>query len=172
MTSWILKSYIAGKLVFNNETLAIGDLLNRAATSNQGYADHYDVSLAVELNDCEACSVSADDSRLMQVLSNLMSNAIKYSPTGGCVRITAQCIEKIKCVFLLLIRVKASRTEFRDRIFTHFSQADSSDTREKGGTGLGLAISKEIIERQGGAIGFTSTPGRGTTFYFELDIIK
>jgi CheY-like chemotaxis protein len=58
--------------------------------------------------------------------------------------------------------------EFRKRIFQKFSQADSSDTRQKGGTGLGLNISRAIIERLGGSIGFDTRTGEGTTFYFEL----
>jgi signal transduction histidine kinase len=58
--------------------------------------------------------------------------------------------------------------QFRDRIFQKFSQADSSDTRQKGGTGLGLAISKELIERMRGSVGFESEEGRGSCFYFEL----
>jgi signal transduction histidine kinase len=57
---------------------------------------------------------------------------------------------------------------FRSRLFQKFSQADSSDTRQKGGTGLGLAICKEIIERMGGAVGVESTPGKGASFYFDL----
>jgi signal transduction histidine kinase len=59
---------------------------------------------------------------------------------------------------------------FHDRIFSYFSQADSSDTREKGGSGLGLAIPREIIKRQGGTIGFSSPAGGSATFYFELTV--
>jgi signal transduction histidine kinase len=58
--------------------------------------------------------------------------------------------------------------EFRGRLFQKFSQADSSDTRQKGGTGLGLAICKEIIERMGGSVGVDSIPGKGASFYFDL----
>jgi signal transduction histidine kinase len=58
--------------------------------------------------------------------------------------------------------------QFRDRIFQKFSQADASDTRQKGGTGLGLAISKELVERMGGRIGFESEEGQGARFYLEL----
>lgn len=164
-----IEKLLAGKTVFQHETVMVAELLRRAEASNQGYADQYDVSLAVELNAAEACSIIADESRLMQVLSNLISNAVKYSPKGGCVRITAERIDN-KLRISIIDNGEGVPTEYRERIFTHFSQADSSDTREKGGTGLGLAISKEIIERQGGAIGFSSTPGRGATFYFEFDI--
>ena len=62
--------------------------------------------------------------------------------------------------------------EFQERIFERFTQADSSDTRQVGGTGLGLAITKEIIERHGGRISFDNTPGKGSTFYFELPIVN
>ncbi|HBB79396.1 MAG TPA: hypothetical protein DC050_14620, partial [Pseudomonas sp.] len=59
---------------------------------------------------------------------------------------------------------------FRKRIFEKFSQADSSDTRQKGGTGLGLAISKELIERMHGRVGFDTEPGQGCCFWFELPV--
>ncbi|MDP3586231.1 MAG: ATP-binding protein, partial [Thiobacillus sp.] len=58
----------------------------------------------------------------------------------------------------------------RDRIFNKFSQADSSDARQKGGTGLGLAITRELLERMGGRIGFESVDGSGASFFFELPL--
>jgi CheY-like chemotaxis protein len=104
---------------------------------------------------------------LSQVLANLLSNAVKFSPAGGSVDVS------------LTLSQGRARVEVRDhgagipdeflpRIFQKFSQADSSDTRQKGGTGLGLNISKAIVERLGGTIGFDTAAGAGTVFFFEL----
>src|SRR3546814_7474785 len=87
--------------------------------------------------------------RLQQVLSNLLSNAAKFSPAGERVELSAQVSDG---------RVRVSvrdqgpgiSDEFRARVFQKFAQADSSDSRQQGGTGLGLAISKELIEQKGG----------------------
>jgi len=159
---------LAGKLTFNNDTVVMGDLIQKATTANQGYADQYGVSFSVENNGCDNETVIADEHRLMQVLSNLLSNAVKYSPKGGNVRIMIDCtVDKVRVS--VIDQGKGIPSEFRGHIFTRFSQADSSDTREKGGTGLGLSIAKDIIERLGGNIGFTSSPGEGATFYFELN---
>jgi len=166
-----IEKLLAGKQAFQKNEINIEKLINKAAVSNQGYADQYGVSFCVENNKCQPCYIIADESRLLQVLSNLISNAIKYSPTGGSINIIAQC-DKHKVRISIKDQGSGVPTEFRSRIFTHFSQADSSNTREKGGTGLGLAISKEIVERQGGNIGFISSPGEGATFYFEFEISR
>jgi signal transduction histidine kinase len=109
------------------------------------------------------------EGRLMQVMANLLSNAIKYSPEAGQVRIESRVLGK-------RVRISVSDNgpgvaiEFQGRIFEKFSQADSSDTREKGGTGLGLAITKEIVEKHGGTLNCISTPGEGACFSFELPL--
>jgi signal transduction histidine kinase len=111
--------------------------------------------------------VLANSDRLMQVLTNLLSNAAKFSPPGQPVRVAGARGTGG-------IRVTISDCgpgipeEFKDRIFEKFAQADASSTREKGGTGLGLSISKAIVERLGGTIGFEARPEGGTTFHFEL----
>jgi signal transduction histidine kinase len=108
---------------------------------------------------------------LQQVLANFLSNAVKFSPAGGTVELSAGARAG-------WARISVSDQgsgipdEFRARIFQKFSQADSSDTRQKGGTGLGLAICKELVERMGGRIGFESEPGRGTCFWFELPVAR
>ncbi len=100
-----------------------------------------------------------------------MSNAAKFSSDGGLVEMSiAGDGENVR------IAVKDSGRgvpdEFRESIFEKFSQADSSDTRQKGGTGLGLSIAKAIVEHHDGEIGFDSEVGIGSTFFFLLPVSK
>jgi signal transduction histidine kinase len=103
----------------------------------------------------------------MQVMTNLLSNAAKFSPRGDTVVVAAER-QGTQVRVSVTDRGPGIPEEFRHRVFQKFAQADSSTTRDKGGTGLGLSISKAIIERLGGRIGFTTGPGSGTTFHFDL----
>lgn len=158
----------SGKVTFNPALQPLRALLEQAISVNQGYAQQHQVSLELTRQDMDV-TVNVDADRFMQVMSNLLSNAIKYSPRGGVVsvRVTAQ-------LGRVLIQVVDQGTgipaEFKGRIFTKFSQADSSDTRAKGGTGLGLSIAKALVERMGGTIDYESVSGQGTTFYFDLPV--
>ena len=157
---------VAGKMHFDLREQPLMPLLEQALEQNQPYARRLDVSLQL-LERADAARVRVDSQRLLQVLANLLSNAAKFSQAGQVVELHAQ------------LRAEQVRVSVRDhgagvpepfqaRIFSKFSQADATSTREKGGTGLGLAISKEIIERLDGRIGFDSREGQGATFWFEL----
>ncbi len=158
---------IAGKMPMDIRTQPLAPLLEDALRSNQGYAEQYGVRF--EQGALPALSVAVDENRLQQVLANLLSNAAKFSPAGEVVTLAAERRGD---------QVRVSVTDrgpgipeaFRKRIFEKFSQADSSDTRQKGGTGLGLAISKELIERMHGRVGFDTEPGQGCCFWFELPV--
>jgi len=104
---------------------------------------------------------------MMQVLSNLLSNAAKFSFEGGQVEINASIQETEICISITDHGCGIPES-FRSRMFSKFSQADSSDTRQKGGSGLGLVVAKSIIEDHHGTIEYSSEEGKGTTFYVKI----
>ena len=156
----------SGRMTFNVVPLELVPLVALAIEANRTYGAEMGVSF--ELTGAVAgARVRADADRLTQVLTNLLSNAAKFSPRGDTVTVAVSRRDGA-------LRVAISDhgpgipPEFQGRIFQRFAQADSSDTRQKGGTGLGLSISRAIVERLGGRIGFDTAAGTGTTFYFDL----
>lgn len=156
---------LAGKMNFIPQQLDIDSFLAECVTSHQGFARQHDVQLSYTGG--PVAQVTADPMRLQQVLSNLLSNALKFSPAGSQVLLSAQALGG-QIRILVVDQGPGVPAEFVDRLFEKFSQADASDRRQKGGTGLGLAISKELMERMGGCIGFYPRPGGGSVFWVEL----
>lgn len=157
-----------GKMDFKMQRQKLMPLIEQALEDNQGYgtARHVELELTGRSYDTR---VNVDAHRLMQVLSNLLSNAIKYSPDNGTVEVAVHHDEQTARI-TVTDRGPGIPAEFRSRIFQKFSQADSSDTRQKGGTGLGLAIARELVVRMGGKIGFDSVEGQGASFYIEFPV--
>ncbi len=160
----------AGEMHFAYTDLALSELVEEAVTTNQSYANQYQVIFRVH-NNAPQIEVRADRQRLMQVLANLLSNAAKYSPTGEtvAVEITRRTLHARVSV---IDRGPGIPDEFRNRIFQKFAQLDASDRRQRGGTGLGLSLSKDIVEHMGGRIGFTSEVGQGTEFFIDLPLAQ
>ncbi|UTW12425.1 sensor histidine kinase [Marinobacterium rhizophilum] len=154
---------------FQLDPVSVSSLLDNAVSSMQGYADKYEVHCRRQPDEPGDLWVLGVEGRLMQVMSNLLSNAIKYSPANGEVLIDS-CVQNDRVRISVTDTGPGIAANFQHRIFEKFSQADSSDTRRKGGTGLGLAITKEIVEKHGGTLGCSSTPGEGACFYFELPL--
>ncbi len=147
---------------------ALLPLLQEAVAHSQGYADSYHVRLQLDTAALPPeTMVMIDNLRLQQVIANLISNAVKYSPQGGVVSIHASHHHD-------QVRVSVSDQgpgipeAFRARIFQKFAQADSSDSRQQGGTGLGLSICKALLERMNGQIGYDTELGVGSMFFFDL----
>lgn len=161
-----LEKIEGGKLAFDFTAVDLATLAARAVEDNEGYARKHNVNLSLETGGRTAL-VKADAQRIQQVFANLISNAVKYSPTEGVVEVRLEALPE---GFRISVRDHGAGIpdHFRDRIFQRFAQADSSDARQKGGTGLGLSITKAIVEHHRGHIGFTSTPGEGTVFFFDL----
>jgi len=156
----------AGKSQLLIGRVGVAALLKQAQAMNQAYADKFDVTLILEAPSAEL-EVLADADRLMQVITNLLSNASKFSPPGSSVRLRA-LPDSVQVRFEVEDDGSGIPEEFRGRIFQKFAQAESSAGRHFGGTGLGLAISRSLIEQMGGRIHFESRRGGGTIFFVEL----
>lgn len=157
----------SGKMDFQFTNKNIAVLIHDTILASEGFAKQYDVIIKEGEGLSKAYDTFIDRDRITQVITNLISNAVKFSPKKSSVLVDIAQREKD-----VLITVKDSGPgipdEFKSKIFSKFSQADSSDTRQKGGTGLGLNICKAIVEKHGGEIGYETTLGQGTTFFFSL----
>ena len=155
----------SGKLTLVSEVLPVNDLVRESMMLNKAFGERFGVRFVS--HDGTECKVRADRKRLLQVMTNLLSNAAKFSPEGGVVDISTEDAGGNVRV-AVHDRGSGIPEAFRTRIFGRFSQADSTATRQKGGTGLGLAICKRLVELMQGRIGFDDRPGGGSTFWFEL----
>ena len=154
------------EMVFKIEELEIGSLLEQALEANQAYAERFGVRLVLDAP-IPVARVAADPHRLMQVVTNLIANAVRFSPPAETVVVKARRVDG-RARVSVEDHGPGIPEEFRSRVFQRFAQADTSNTRPREGTGLGLSISKAIIERLCGCIGFETQAALGTTFHFEL----
>jgi PAS domain S-box-containing protein len=156
----------AGKMSFKFSMVDITKVVKESIATNQMYGEKFGVKIMLTESVSDVL-VNVDENRLLQVMANLISNAVKFSPQGELVKVTIRLINNHVRVSVIDAG-PGIPDEFQPRIFQKFSQADSTTTRVKGGTGLGLSITKAIIEKFGGTIGFITKPNIGTTFYFDL----
>jgi len=138
----------------------------RIDEKNQKFAVHIDRAIPR--------SLIGDDQRIAQVTTNLLWNAIKFTPEKGSISLAVRLLEKVNDFYILQFSVSDTgigiTPEQQEKLFQAFEQAESSTTRKYGGTGLGLAISKSIIEMMGGSIWVTSELGKGSTFTFTIKL--
>ncbi|MCQ2032923.1 CHASE domain-containing protein [Stutzerimonas kunmingensis] len=162
-----MEKIAAGKMSFELREHSLGDLLEESLASNQALCEQHGVCCTLEHP--TDVLVWVDGLRLQQVLGNFLSNAVKFTPEGGEIRLHSS-LHGTKVRISVTDQGPGIPEAFRSRVFEKFAQADASDSRQKSGTGLGLAITKELIERMGGTVGFDCVPGQGTTFWCELPI--
>ncbi|MEI7610560.1 MAG: PAS domain S-box protein, partial [Rhodospirillaceae bacterium] len=146
------------------------EALERAVADTRPYGEQFGVGLS--LAHCPGRDrISADFDRLVQIFTNLISNACKFSPAGGEVALAAAEAVPGRIRVSVADHGPGIPEAFRCRIFGKFAQADASDSKIKGGTGLGLAITRSLTERMDGAIWFESEVGRGTVFFVEFPLL-
>ena len=156
----------SGKLTLVPEIIRIDDLVRESMVLNKAFGERFKVRYEAT-SELPGREVNADRKRLLQVMTNLLSNAAKFSPEGQAVEVSAEDRDGVVRISVH-DRGPGIPENFRTRIFGRFTQADSTTARQKGGTGLGLAICKRLVEMMQGRIGFDDRPGGGTTFWFEL----
>ncbi|PUA17154.1 sensor histidine kinase [Glaciimonas sp. PCH181] len=165
----------SGKMRFEMANQALLPLAQQAIDATEGYAATFNVKLVLKIvPEDDKIHVSADRDKLIQVLINLLSNGIKFSPIEGTVTMEIHSYSKAGENWVRIAVIDHGcgiAKEFRNRIFQKFAMADSADSRKKDGTGLGLSISKSLIEQHGGEIDFFSEAGLPTEFFVCLPCV-
>ena len=156
----------AGALPMHLDDVALDVLARRVAERFRVQTDRHEISVRFP---ADFPLVKGDSMRLEQVLNNLVSNAIKYSPEGGRVRISGRVGEESVVVTVTDEGIGIPATE-QGRIFDAFYRVDNGSTRKTGGAGLGLFLARAIVEAHGGRMWVESEPGKGSSFSFALPI--
>lgn len=157
----------AGKMKFDMRALDLISLLPQVIEANSAYAQSFQVGLELECS-VEQAMIWGDSDRLLQVLSNLMSNAVKFSPAGQ--KVIVRLISSgPRWQVHVIDRGPGIPKDFQTVMFDSFAQADNSDTRQKQGSGLGLKICKSMVELMEGEIGFDTSPTHGTNFWVSFE---
>lgn len=165
----------SGKLEVEHHPFELNSTIFPAVSILKSRASEKNLLLDIQIEATDALFVSSDALRLKQVLTNLTSNAIKFTPTGQ-VTVLTELLESDEKTVRIRFSVKDTGIGIPQSrlqaIFDPFSQVDASITRKFGGTGLGLAISSQLVELLGGQLQVNSVEGKGTEFYFTLALEK
>ncbi len=156
----------AGKVELKLQEVVPSHLVQVAVEGLKSVADEVGIQLSAPVS--ADGIVTCDEDRILQVLTNLISNAIKFSSPGRNVSVNTEWVDSQWLRFSVVDQGSGIPADHVPKLFQKFQQLDQSDTRSKGGTGLGLAICKAIIDEHHGHIGVQTIHGQGSTFFFEL----
>jgi signal transduction histidine kinase/CheY-like chemotaxis protein len=164
----------AGKFDLSFEEFNIEKLLQKVINVVNFRVDEKHQRLTINLDPAIPRNLNGDDQRLAQVITNLLTNAVKFTPENGSIHLDARFIGEENGLCTIQIEVTDTgigiNAEHQTRLFNSFEQAETSTSRKFGGTGLGLAISRHIVELMGGRIWLDSKPGEGSTFAFTVQL--
>ncbi len=166
-----LEKVQSGHLAFDLGAVPLTEILGETIEELLPFAAEFPVKIDL-LNEVGAVMVAVDQGRAIQCLKNLVGNACKFSARNGTVRIHAKPTRGNKIRVEVIDNGPGVPKIFESKLFTPFSQVDSSDTREKGGTGLGLNITKELMTRMGGKVGYLRRGKSETVFWLTFAIAK
>ncbi len=166
-----------GEIVLHEESITcepvpvdLNLLIRFIVTSNRAYAERKQIRLHTRLDE-HLPEIRADDTRITQVINNLVDNAIKYSPSGSEITIRTRHTGNQICCQVSDEGPGLTDADL-DKVFTRFARLSNRPTGGETSTGLGLAICKRIVELHGGEIGVTNNPGKGCTFWFCLPVMQ
>ena len=165
----------ANRLELEITSFNLREVLEAVMQLMQRQAEGKGLRLDLQIDPNVRLPVRGDPVRLRQVLTNLIGNAVKFTERGG-IQLGVRRLGETAAPHMLRFEVRDTGIGIgqaqQQRLFRAFTQADASTTRLYGGTGLGLAICKRIVDLMGGRIGVQSEPGQGSTFWFEIPLLK
>lgn len=161
-----LSKFEAGKMPLHKKVCSSTTLVSRAVQECHGFAS--DKGVSIETSVPVEFKLHADPDRIVQVLINLISNAVKYSPVGAAVNVSCKLAPQRRVHFSITDQGPGIPQDGVSKLFQKFQQVQADTNIQQEGTGLGLAISKMIVSHHRGDIGVDSEPGKGATFWFEL----